>query len=49
MKIKTNIRAGSGSANSGGANGGGAGGGHSSQANTTVGFYLPPVSRCVGL
>jgi hypothetical protein len=39
MKIKSNIRAGKGSA----------GGGHSSQANNTVSFYVPPVSRCVGI
>jgi hypothetical protein len=49
MKIKSNLRAGSGgSVNSGGVNGGGTGG-HSSQAAGTVGFYLPPVSRCVGI
>jgi len=46
MKIKTNVRAGSGgtSTNSGGVNGG-----HSSQTNNTVGFYVPPISRCVGI
>lgn len=48
MKIKTNIRAGSGSANTGGANSGGTGG-HNSETNNTVAFYVPPVSRCVGL
>ena len=44
MKVKTNLRAGS-----GGGGGGGGGGGHSSQANNTVGLYIPPVSRCVGI
>jgi hypothetical protein len=61
MKVKTNLRAGSG-ANAGGVNAGGAsaGGGsansggvngHNSSENNTVVTYIPPVvaSRCVGL
>ena len=48
MKIKTNVRAGSGGANAGGVNAGGVGG-HSSQANNTVVFYVAAVSRCVGI
>ena len=43
MKIKSNVRAGS------GGGGGGGAGGHSSQLNNTVAFYIPPVSRCVGI
>jgi hypothetical protein len=57
MKIKTNIRAGqggsttSGGVNSGGVNAGGASGGgkNSSGINNTVGFYVPPTTRCAGL
>jgi hypothetical protein len=47
MKIKSNLRAGSGggSVNTGGASGGG----HNSSINNTVSFYIPPVSRCVGI
>ena len=48
MQIKSNLRAGSGGSNGNG-NSNSAASGHSSQAATTVGFYLPPVSRCVGL
>lgn len=46
MKIKSNVRAGAGGGNS---NSKAAAGGHSSQANNTVVFYVPPVSRCVGI
>jgi hypothetical protein len=51
MKIKSNVRAGSGGASGGGQNGttSGATGGHSSQAVGTTGFYFPAVSRCVGI
>lgn len=45
MKVKSNIRAGA-SSNS---NSKSALGGHSSQAAGTVGLYIPPVSRCVGI
>lgn len=46
MKIKSNVRAGGGgNSNSKSASVGG----HSSQANNTVAFYVPPVSRCVGI
>jgi hypothetical protein len=47
MKIKSNVRAGAG----GNANGNSkaAAGGHSSQVNNTIGFYLPAISRCVGI
>ena len=47
MKIKSNVRAGAG--NSANSNSKAAAGGHSSQANNTVVFYIPPVSRCVGI
>jgi hypothetical protein len=43
MKVKSNIRSGS------GGGGGGGGGSKSSQINNTVAFYIPPVSRCVGI
>jgi hypothetical protein len=46
MKIKSNVRAGGGSSS---ANSNAKVGGHSSQAAGTIGFYLPPISRCVGL
>jgi hypothetical protein len=54
MKIKSNVRAGSGGASGGGQNGGGGAGGggvggHSSQAAGTVNFYVPLVNRCVGI
>jgi hypothetical protein len=58
MKIKSNVRAGSGGSNSGGVNSksnsgvsvdstqtADAGG----KINNTIGFYIPPVSRCVGI
>ena len=48
MKIKTNVRAGAGANSNSAAKAGGVGG-HSSQANNTVVFYIPPVSRCVGI
>jgi hypothetical protein len=44
MKIKSNVRAGAGSNSKSTSVGG-----HSSQANNTVAFYVPPVSRCVGI
>jgi len=40
MKIKSNVRAGAGSQKQNS---------KSSQAAGTVGFYIPPVSRCVGI
>jgi hypothetical protein len=49
MKIKTNVHAGKGGSASGGGGGGSGGGHNSSQANNTVGLYIPPVSRCVGI
>jgi hypothetical protein len=48
MKIKSNVRAGSGSAKAS-ANSNAKVGGHSSQTNNTVAFYVPPISRCVGI
>jgi hypothetical protein len=56
MKIKTNLRAGSG-ANAGGVNAGGASGGGQNSKHTGVDdpvytappVVVPPVSRCVGL
>jgi len=55
MKVKTNLRAGSGSVNSGGVNSGGTttggsvnsggvNGGHSSSIDNTVVSYVPPVT-----
>ena len=60
MKIKTNIRAGKGGASGTGQNGTNSGGTSSGVDNTTtadvsgptnntVGFYVPPTSRCVGI
>jgi len=51
MKVKTNLRAGSGSANSGGVNGGHSSSTDSSSINNTVVSYVPPVTttRCVGI
>lgn len=46
MKVKSNLRAGAGG---GGGGGGGGGNSRSSQINNTVAFYIPPVSRCVGI
>lgn len=56
MKIKTNLRAGSGGrcaggggSSTGGSNGGGASGaGHNSTTPDPVPVYVAPVSRCVG-
>ena len=57
MKIKTNIRAGKGGASGTGQNGGGGStstdstntADSSGPTNNTVGFYIPPTSRCVGI
>jgi hypothetical protein len=58
MKIQTNIRAGSGGASGGGQNGTNSGGAKSGadnpastevQAPPPVVYYVPPVSRCVGI
>ncbi|MDB5880750.1 MAG: hypothetical protein JWP43_628 [Ramlibacter sp.] len=57
MKIKSNVRAGSGSTNSGGVNSKSKSGlsvdstsvDTSGTINNTVSFYVPPVSRCVGI
>jgi hypothetical protein len=58
MKIKTNLRAGSGGrcagggsaggSTGGGSGGGGSGGGHNSTTPDPVPVYVAPVSRCVG-
>jgi hypothetical protein len=50
MKIKSNVRAGSGgNSSASSANSNAKVGGHSSQINNTVSFYVPPISRCVGI
>ena len=60
MKVKTNVRAGQGgststsvdtSTSTGGTGGGGtnSGGVNSNKVNNTVVYYVPPVSRCVGI
>ena len=48
MKIKSNVRAGAGGGNAN-SNSKSAAGGHSSQAAGTIFYYLPPISRCVGI
>jgi len=51
MKVKTNLRAGSGGTNSGGVNSGGVNGGHGADnATETQVVYVAPVTttRCVG-
>jgi hypothetical protein len=48
MKIKSNLRAGSGGTTSGGASGGGQN--SKSINNTVVSYtYIPAISRCVGI
>ena len=55
MKIKSNVRAGSGGASGSGQNSKSGVSTDSSTVDTsgpinnTVGFYVPPVSRCVGI
>jgi hypothetical protein len=54
MKIKSNVRAGSGGASGTGQNSKSKSGVSTDSTNTgeinnTVGFYVPPVSRCVGI
>ncbi|MDB5955431.1 hypothetical protein [Ramlibacter sp.] len=49
MKIKSNVRAGSGGNSSAASSNAKVGGHSSSQVAGTVGFYFPAISRCVGI
>ena len=48
MKVKTNLRAGSGGGGGGGGGGGASGAGHNTPGDNSP-VYVPPVSRCVGI